>query len=268
LFEFRQERAARRGRARAASVAVQVALVAVFFAALQRVTVGRERRPAASMDTALVYLVGPVEPSRARRPGSRDPVPAAPAVAVPAAPDTVTRRADEGPGITGPIVPGPAVGDGRLWVAPRPALPAAVADQLYGPPPERRDSIAIARLRAMVDSLNEFIDEEQRAQRLPEWTVGGEDKAKWGIDSRWIHLGGIKIPTAALALLGDLLPRAASTRRCVSGSSPDMRRDLLNSAWRAQTLQEFQRDVRETRERRRREREEERAHRDTTVIVP
>lgn len=268
MFEFRQEREPRRGRVWAASIAVQVALVAVFFAALQRVTVGRERRPAASMDTSLVYLVGPVEPSPPRRPGSREPAPAAPAVAAPAAPDTVTRRADEGPGITGPIVPGPAVGDGRLWVAPRPALPAAVADQLYGPPPERRDSIAIARLRAMVDSLNELIDEEQRAQRLPEWTVGGEDKAKWGIDSRWIHLGGIKIPTAALALLGDLLPQGSFDQALRQRQLADMRRDLLYSAWRAQTLQEFQRYVHETRERRRREREEERAHRDTTVIVP
>jgi hypothetical protein len=48
----------------------------------------------------------------------------------------------------------------------------------------------------------------------------------------------------------------------------DMRRDLLYSAWRAQTFQEFQRYVRETRERRRQERDAERARRDTTRVIP
>jgi len=169
--------------------------------------------------------------------------------------------------ITGAIVPGPAVGDGSMWVTPRPALPAAVADQLYGPPPERPDAVAMERLRAMVDSLNELLDEEQRGQRLPDWTVGG-DGAKWGIDPQWIHLGNIKIPTAALAFLGGLLPSVSYDESLRQRQLADIRRDLLYSAWRAQTLQEFQRYVRETRERRQQQRDEERARRDTTHIVP
>lgn len=228
-------------------------------------TIGRERRPPAGTDTALVYLVGPVASTPPRRAGSREPPPPAPAVPAPAA-DTAGLAAGT-PGITGPIVPGPAVGDGSMWVTPRPALPAAIADQLYGPPPERPDAVAMERLRAMVDSLNELLDEEQRSQRLPDWTVGG-DGAKWGIDPQWIHLGNIKIPTAALAFLGGLLPSVSYDESLRQRQLADMRRDLLYSAWRAQTLQEFQRYVRETRERRQQQRDEERARRDTTHIVP
>lgn len=241
-------------------------MVAVFFTALQRVGVLREWRPPAGTDTSLVYLVGPVARSEPRRAGSREPVAPAPAAVAPAA-DT-TPVADAGPGITGRIVPGPALGDGSLWVAPRPALPAAVADQLYGPPTGQRDSVAIGRLRAMVDSLNEFLDEEQRARRLPDWTVGGGDGPKWGIDPQWVHLGDIKIPTAALALLGGLLPPGSYDEALRQRHLADMRQDLLYSAWRAQTTQEFQRYVRETRERRRQERDAARAQRDTTRIVP
>jgi hypothetical protein len=240
-------------------------LLALLFAALQHVTVGRERRPPASTDTALVYLVGPIASAPPRRVGSREPAAPAPAASTPAG-DTAAPSA-EGPGLTGPIVPGPALGDGSMWVTPRPALPAAVADQLYGPPPERPDAVAMGRLRAMVDSLNELLDEEQRSQRLPDWTVGGEG-AKWGIDPQWIHLGGIKIPTAALAFLGGLLPSVSYDESLRQRQLADVRRDLLYSAWRAQTLQEFQRYVRETRERRQQQRDEERARRDTTRIVP
>src|SRR2546426_216667 len=68
------------------------------------------------------------------------------------------------------IVNPPEPGDGRLWVLPRPGLPAEVADALYAPP-EQRDTVVVRRLRAMVDSLNVMIDQEQRGRQKPTWTT-------------------------------------------------------------------------------------------------
>jgi hypothetical protein len=122
----------------------------------------------------------------------------------------------------------------------------------------------------MVDSLNALLDEEQRARRLPAWTVGGGEAPTWGIDSQWIYLGDIKIPTPVLALIGGLLPAGNYDESVRSRQLAEMRQDLLQSAWRAQTFRDFQRYVRETRERRQKERDEERrrAKPDTTGVIP
>jgi hypothetical protein len=110
------------------------------------------------------------------------------------------------PTAVGPhIVSPPQLGDGRLWVLPRPALPVDVADALYSPE-EHKDSVAVHRLRAMVDSLNVIIDQEQRARQKPTWTTEVAGKMI-GIDSQYIHVAGIKIPTAVLALLPITLPQ-------------------------------------------------------------
>src|SRR5256885_2831120 len=68
------------------------------------------------------------------------------------------------------IVTPPQVGDGRLWVTPRPALPAEVAGALYESH-EQRDTGVVRRLHAMMDSLNVIIDQEQRSRRTPVWTT-------------------------------------------------------------------------------------------------
>jgi hypothetical protein len=170
------------------------------------------------------------------------------------------------------LVPAPRVGDGRLWVSPRPALPGPVADVLYGPK-ETRDTSAIVRLRVMVDSLNEVVDSVQRIQRRPTWTVGrGEGGIpKFGIDSQFIHVAGIKIPTAALALIGNLLPQGNFDEAMRARQLEGMRQDLLQAAARAQTLHDFQRYVRELRERNQEERDAERRRQqrpDTVKVVP
>src|SRR5207245_72573 len=88
-----------------------------------------------------------------------------------------------------PSLRAPQAADGRLWVLPRPALPEVVADALYGEP-DLRDSVAVGRLRAMVDTLNRQLDSLQIARKPPSWTanVAGE---KFGIDGSNIYIGPI-----------------------------------------------------------------------------
>ncbi len=205
----------------------------------------------------------------ARRP-ENPPPPPAPAPATPLPP------ADTAPAViaydpNAPLAPAPSVGDGRLWVSPRPALPAPVADVLYGSK-ESRDSAAVGRLRAMVDSMNEIVDSMQRIQRRPSWTVGGEGGSpKFGIDSQYIHVAGIKIPTTVLALLGNLLPQGNFDESMRARQLDAMRQDILQAAARAQTFQDFRRYVRELRQRKQEERDAERRRGqrpDTVKAVP
>ena len=164
----------------------------------------------------------------------------------------------------------PQVGDGRLWVSPRPGLPAAVAQALYGDT-AGRNSAAIARLKAMVDSLNQILDQIQRENRRPAWVVGGTpDKPTWGIDSQYIHIAGIKIPTPALALLGQFLPQGNYDEGLRARQLDYMRQDLLQAAERAQSFQQFRAYVHELRERKQAERDAEQRRRaqDTVKAVP
>lgn len=179
----------------------------------------------------------------------------------------------------GRVAPAPQVGDGRLWVSPRPGLPAPVAEMLYGDTAARRTA-AIERLRAMVDSFNVVIDQIQRDRQRPSWTVGGTpDNPTWGLDSANIHVAGVKIPTPVLAALGYILKGKAAESFFSGGNFDeamrqrqlnDMREDLLRAADRAQTFQQFRRYVRELRERKQAERdaEERRRAQDTVQAVP
>ncbi len=205
--------------------------------------------------------------------GAGTPRAARPAVAPPP-PESTAVAATPAPGRGEVVMPwfvaGPQPGDGRLWVSPRPALPAAIAERLYGDT-TGRDQVVVARLRAMVDSLNEFIDAEQRAHRIPSWTtdVAG---TKFGIDSQFIHVAGIKIPTALLALLPITLPEGNYGEQQRARQLQEMREDIYYSAQRTATMEEFRRYVRELRARREAERELERRRRerqrDTVRAVP
>lgn len=173
------------------------------------------------------------------------------------------------------VAPAPQVGDGRLWVSPRPGLPASVAAALYGDTTGRNQA-ALGRLKAMVDSLNQVLDQIQREHKRPSWVVGGTpDNPTWGIDSANIHVAGIKIPTVALALL-NLLPK---WDQVTQGNYDEglrarqleyMREDLMQAAERAQSFQQFRTYVRELRSRKQAERDaEERRHaQDTVKAVP
>jgi hypothetical protein len=208
---------------------------------------------------------------RAARPDSilrqRRPPPAVAVPEEPRPPQPGQPEAHELP----PLAPGPAVGDGRIWVSPRPVLPAEVADALYGG--AERDSVVVRRLRAMIDSLNEVLDEAQRQEQTPTWTRDVAGK-KFGIDSQFIHVAGIKIPTTALALLPITLPQGNYGEMARSRQLDEMRDDLIRSAQRTETLADFRRYVKELRARKDAEREaarrarEEQQPQDTIEALP
>jgi hypothetical protein len=171
-----------------------------------------------------------------------------------------------GPG----LIATPRGGDGRIWVSPRPALPAEVAYELYVPHLRRdsvsRDSIVTRRLRAMVDSMNKIIDIEQREHRLPSWTTGGESGPKFGLDSSHIYIAGLKVPTAVLMALGSMLPQGNYDEAMRSRALAQMREDMLQAARRTETLREFRQYVREIRARKQAEHDAERRQRGDTVV--
>jgi hypothetical protein len=163
------------------------------------------------------------------------------------------------------IVIPPQVGDGRLWVMPRPALPAEVAGALYESH-ERRDTGVVRRLHAMMDSLNVLIDLDQRSRQRPTWTTDVAGKV-FGIDSQFIHIAGIKIPTAALALLPISLPQGNYDEQMRARQLDEMRADLMQAARRTESLQMFRQYVRELRARKQAERDAaRRAKGDTTRV--
>jgi len=186
-----------------------------------------------------------------------------PAMVHQAPPSSVPPR--EPPGL---ILP-PSPGDGRLWVSPRPALPSDVADAIYLDH-EPRDSMIVSRLRAMVDSLNMLIDSEQRATRPPSWVArNGEGKPVWGLDQSGLYVAGIKIPTAALVLLGGLLPPGNYDEAVRQRRLADMRADLMQAAARTENLEQFRRYVRELRARKQAERDAQRRQQgDTASATP
>jgi hypothetical protein len=232
----------------------------------------------------LVFLLGTPEvrakaPSivssrREATPPPAAPPPPPPLAASPSPPDTGVPMPAYDPNASG-VAPAPQVGDGRLWVSPRPGLPAPVADALYGDT-AGRNTAAMARLKAMVDTLNQVLDQIQRENRRPSWVVGGtSDKPAWGLDSANIHIAGIKIPTVALALL-NLLPK---WDQMTMGNFDEtmrarqlqyMREDIMQAAARAQSFAQFRRYVRDLRDRKQAERDAEQRRRaqDTVKAVP
>ena len=77
----------------------------------------------------------------------------------------------------------------------------------------------------------------------------------FGIDSQFIHIAGIKIPTAALALLPISLPQGNYGEQMRARQLDEMRADLMQAARRTESLQLFRQYVRELRARKAAERE-------------
>ncbi len=87
----------------------------------------------------------------------------------------------------------PHYGDGRLWVRPLDESPRAIARTLTGKTDRELTDSAVT---SMVQTYLDAMAKEQAANResLPSWTtkIGGKTV---GLDSKWVYLGPIKIPT-------------------------------------------------------------------------
>lgn len=179
------------------------------------------------------------------RPGPRDST----RTAVAAAPRGTTRRLLR-----------PSYGDGRLWVPPIDilelgrALPSAGeggAAAVEGPHTVAQlDSTITARLRAFLDTMPR---DSFAPAPAPQWTTQINGKT-WGIDGKWIYLGGLKLPAALLALLP--MPQGNIDQSRAALALMRMREDIMQAAQRAQTAAEFKRYVNELRKRKDQERNE------------
>jgi hypothetical protein len=198
---------------------------------------------------------GPAERAGAARPGRNAPAAAGRAdTAVPApAPEpvrAVAERPDTGAeqaAVAGRI--GPGIARGRLWVRPLPLPPRELARRLTRSHTELVDSAVTEVVQAFLDSIAQ--DPASQGVRLPGWTttVAG---TKFGLDSKYLYLAGLKIPAAVLALLP--IP-AMGNELDAFDRSGEMYDDLRRAAQRSDNVAEFKDAIREIRERTERERE-------------
>jgi hypothetical protein len=138
---------------------------------------------------------------------------------------------------------GPALGEGKLWVRPLPAPPRELAQALTRSHVELVDSAVSAIVQAYVDSVLNAPAAPGSAP--PSWTTQIFGKT-FGIDSKYIYLGGLKIPSAILALLpikggGTSMEFSQATRMAA------IREDLAYAAQRSRTMEDFKQAVRELR---------------------
>jgi len=221
-------------------------------------------------------------PRRERRTPEREPVPAAPDIPAPEAPQVVA--ADQ-PGLpeaprdtggvpvelpSGPTPRGiprlrPLIGEGKLWVAPLPFAPKELAQRLSRTHYELVDSAVTDIVQHYLDSL--LTTPAPYDMKPPSWTTKIAGKT-FGIDQNYIYLGGLKIPSAILALLP--IPAMNNMDLRYSQRLNDIRADLQYAAARAQNMEDFKRAIRELRERRERELEFERNRRKAPAdtVVP
>jgi hypothetical protein len=225
----------------------------------------------------------PLPPRREerRREQEQQPVPVVPDIPAPRAPEVV---AAEQPGIpqatldSGGVpveVPSavtprgiprlrPDIGEGKLWVPPLPFAPRELAQRLTRSHYELVDSAVTEIVQNYIDSM--LASPVPFDAKPPAWTTKIAGKT-FGIDQNYIYLGGLKIPSAILALLP--LPAMSNIDLRSSQRLNDIRADLQYAAARAQNMEDFKRAIRELRERRARElefeRNQKRAPRDTVV---
>ncbi len=162
-----------------------------------------------------------------------------------------------------PLRLGPARGQGTLWVQPLPLPPRELAQRLSRSHIELVDSAVSAIVQAYIDSV--VTSPTRPGAPLPSWTtdLGGQT---FGLDSKYIYLGPLKIPAAILALLP--IPGGGNMDLQEGRRLAAIRADLEYAVRRAETMDDFKKAIKEIRERREREREFERNQRQRPPPVP
>jgi hypothetical protein len=254
-----------------ASLAVHIVVVGFFVQALvlQRPLIdifGRRQADKVGPVERIGFLVLParpnVPPTPGRAGGNGRPERAAlprlvPPSQVPVQLPTPSQRAgqatEEEPG-TGPLVGGggnlrgiqPRYGDPRLWGGA--TGPVATAPKT---PVQRLDSVITDDIARITDSLRVA---NGNARAPGDWTIERNGK-KYGVDSRFIRLGPVSIPTAVLAMLPLNVtnnPSVSQRERAYSA----MHDDISLHAQQAINEADFQKAVRGIRLRKERERRE------------
>lgn len=158
----------------------------------------------------------------------------------------------------------PALGQGTLWVRPLPLPPRELAQALtQRTHTELVDSAVSAIVQSYIDSV--MASPTRPGAPAPSWTTEIQGQT-FGIDSKFIYLGPLRIPAAILALLpitGGGNADLVEGRRMAA-----IRADLEYASRRAQTMDDFRKAIREIRERREQEREFERNRRSAPPPIP
>lgn len=155
---------------------------------------------------------------------------------------------------SGPMVGGggplrgvqPRYGDPRLWGAPGQVATAPLSDA------QRLDSVIKGDIAAHNDSIRVAAGNAGRAPG--DWTFEHNGK-KYGVDSKYIRLGPVSIPTAVLAMLPlnvSANPTVTDRERTFTARHDE----IFAQAQRGINEADFQKAVREIRERKDRERRE------------
>ncbi|GDX87934.1 hypothetical protein LBMAG44_18470 [Gemmatimonadota bacterium] len=154
---------------------------------------------------------------------------------------------------TGPLVGGggdtrgvrPSYSDPRLWAPSAPMVTAPLSATA------RLDSAIAPIFRELADSMRRAAAE---GRDPADWTfkIGGQ---RFGVDRRFIRLGPVSIPTAALAFL-PLNVQGNPTTIDHDRRLTQMRGEILNQAARAARDEDFQKAVKSLRERKQKERDE------------
>ena len=149
---------------------------------------------------------------------------------------------------------GPTYGDGLLWEEPDVGIIGEGEE--WG----AQESLLALEVAEMLSDILE--DSLWAREEIPRWvtTIGGQE---WGIDSQYIHLGPVKIPTVLAALLAFAdLPQMGNYELAQQEAwLADVRNQILTQAQRMDQMKAFKRGVKALEARKRKERDEERRRR-------